>query len=258
MASDTDLMFESWKTLLKSFKKEKKLYEFLLAFGGQSYKALSSLKKKPLGSELLRKIYLEEDPLALVLKAHLIIEIVLDEIIRKKFRYGNVLLKRKDVSFSLKKDILRSKNYLDLNLHSDIRLLNDLRNKYAHDYFYDIADFDMSKFYYCDRLYDGVPTKRAKTKRLINLKTFQFFVLVYLLTRLTKKFPFIADIKIKKIQQAFYKDPFEKFRDELYELLKGTGYELRIEIRKRKKFRKKKAKSKESSAIKRKYKKKRA
>lgn len=250
MASDTDLMFESWKTLLRSFKKEKKLYEFLLTYGGQSYKSLSSLKKKPLGSELLRKIHLEEDPLALVLKAHLIIEIVLDEIIRKKFRHGSILLKRKDVSFSLKKDILRSKNYLDLNLHSDIHLLNDLRNKYAHDYFYDLAEFDMNKFYYCNGLYDGVFADKARTRRLLNLKTFQFLILFFLLARLTKKFPFIADIKIKKMKQAFYKDPFEKFRDELYGLLKGTDYGLRIEIRKRKKLQKEKAKSKENNMAK--------
>ncbi len=70
-----------------------------------------------------------------------------------------MIVDRRDFTFSLKLDILRSKNYLDEKLYSDVILLNKLRNKFAHNLFYDLSDFDMSKFYYCDELYDRVRTK---------------------------------------------------------------------------------------------------
>ncbi|MCX9026333.1 MAG: hypothetical protein OIN85_09600 [Candidatus Methanoperedens sp.] len=158
---------------------------------------IKTTHEKPLGSEFLRKIYDEIDPLSLIVKAHLFVENFLDEIIRIKFRNSQLILDRRDFTFSLKLDILRSKNYLDEKLYSDIMLLNKLRNKFAHDLFYDISDFDMSKFYYCDGFYDKVKTNSKEAKRVLNIHILRI-VLCQLLFRLTKKYPFISDIKIKK------------------------------------------------------------
>lgn len=189
--------FEIIIDALSMYESKDKLFEFIeQQRKSQREFTFQQAHKEPLGSEFLRRIWDEVDPLSLVLKTHLIIENFLEEIIYNKFRYSKVLFDRGDFSFSIKVDILRAKNYLDEKLYSDIRLINNLRNKFAHDFFYDIADFDMSRFHYCDRLND-YNIKDVEVKRVVNIYVLRF-VLYRLLERLTSKYPFIGKLDVKK------------------------------------------------------------
>lgn len=172
MMSDNYEFFEIWKTFLKSHDSEDTLIKSMEIQESGSRELIElTIIKGPLGSEFLRKIYDETDPLSLVIKAHLFVENFLNEIIREKFRNSELIPERKDFIFSLKLDILRSKNCLDEKLYLDISKLNNLRNKFVHDLFYDISNFDMSTFYYCDGLYNRVPIKSKESKRVINIHT---------------------------------------------------------------------------------------
>lgn len=198
MMSDIYEFFEFHKDFLGSHLNDDELIDSIKKSDSQEREFyFKTTLQEPLGSEFLRKIYDETDPLSLVVKAHLFIENFLDEIIRKKFRNSQVILNKQDFTFSLKLDVLKSKNYLDEKLYSDILLLNRLRNKFAHNLFYDLADFDISKFYYCDELYGRVKTNTREAKRVLNLHMLRL-ILYHLLIRLTKKYSFISDIKIKK------------------------------------------------------------
>jgi hypothetical protein len=150
--------------------------------------------EEPLGSHFLQYVANEKDPLSLTLKAHLYVENFLEEVLKKKFRNSSILLNNRDFTFALKVDVLRAKNYLDEKLYRDIRLLNRLRNKFAHDLSFDIATFDMSQFCYCEDLYQRVKTKSQEAKRLVNVSIFRH-ILIELLFRLTQRHEFIADIK---------------------------------------------------------------
>ncbi len=147
-----------------------------------------------LSSHFLQFIGNEKDPLSLTLKAHLYIENFLEEILKRKFKSSALLLKNRDFTFSLKLDTLRAKNYLDEKLYKDVRLLNKLRNKFAHDLFFDISTFDMSQFYYCEDLYRRVIVKSREAKRLVNVSIFRS-ILWQLFLRLIKKHEFVVDIK---------------------------------------------------------------
>lgn len=157
----------------------------------------SRLHKKPLGSEFIRFIVGERDPMTLTLKAHLFVERFLEEIVRRKFPHYKMLLEESPLSFRDKARVLRAKNYIDEKLYRDIILLNQLRNSYAHRLTYDIAEFDVSQFYYCDDLYERVQTSTTTGRRWVNLYTLTL-VLYQLLMRLTRKHPYIA--KIAKIE----------------------------------------------------------
>jgi hypothetical protein len=174
---------------MASWKTEKELVRYL-----KQDINLGNLIEGPLGSHFLKHVAQERDVLNLTLKAHLYIENFLEEILKRKFMHGAILLNNRDVTFSLKLDILRAKNYLDEKLYHDIRLINRLRNKFAHELTFDIGSFDMSQFSYCEGLYQDVRTKKAETRRLVNIHIFKH-VLLYLLLRLTEEHEFIAEIK---------------------------------------------------------------
>ncbi|MDH4230694.1 MAG: hypothetical protein OEW04_01540 [Nitrospirota bacterium] len=153
------------------------------------------LFEKPLGSDMLRMLNREKEPLNIILNAHLFIENFLDVIIQRKFKHSQLLLQNSAFTFSMKVDVLRAKNYLDDKLYNDIKLLNRLRNKYAHDLYYDLDDFEIAALSYCEDFTKHVkpPTKAARVAaKIYMLKV----VLYYLLLRLTNRYPFIGGIEL--------------------------------------------------------------
>jgi hypothetical protein len=156
---------------------------------------LKETKKQPLGAEFIRRLFSSDDALSFVITSHLFIETFINEIIRKKFSKSFLILNKREFSFSLKLDLLKSKNYFDDNLYLDLQLINTLRNKFAHNLNYDIAIFDASKFTYCDRSYEFLTPNSKVVKRKVNLFILRL-VLYNLLLKLTDKYPFIGKITI--------------------------------------------------------------
>lgn len=148
-----------------------------------------------LGSQLIMHLQNEATPLSLVLRAQLYLERMVEEIISKKFRHSEVILKNRSFTAAHKVDIVRARNLLDATAHNDIALINSLRNKFAHDLAFNIGAFDMSRFSYCggmNRVYEKF--RGAEVKETINTYLFKNVVL-FLLMRLTARHEYLGDLK---------------------------------------------------------------
>jgi hypothetical protein len=146
-----------------------------------------------LGSEFMKHIYDDKNPMSLTLKSHLFIENFLDEIIRKKFKKPEILFKRREITFSVKNDLLYANNYLTEDLYNDITRINSLRNKFAHNLLFDIADYDITKLKYMESI-KNIKAINIETKRVVNTYYLRL-AYYYLIVRLTKKYQFLSDIR---------------------------------------------------------------
>src|SRR5436309_1713985 len=95
--------------VLEDFATEAELHDWLKA----GTRKPPGTRKGPLGSDLLRHLYERTDALTLVVRAHLYVERLLDEILTRKLKNALVLLENRDFTFSMKVDVLRAANYLD-------------------------------------------------------------------------------------------------------------------------------------------------
>lgn len=184
------------------------------------------LYKDKLGSHFLGLVHTEEDPLVLALKSHLFVEAFIDDIIKSKFRYPKAILGNRDFTFSMKVSVLYSRNYLSEDLYKDILLLNNLRNKYAHNLSFNIAEFDVSRFKYCDTL-ANLETRNNEIRELVNIKVFRW-VAFCLLMRLTEKFPFLENISKPRVRKIV---PRSKHihGGRKYEKLLGKDFDAQLE-----------------------------
>jgi hypothetical protein len=178
-----------------SHKKDKEEFLKLIKKFTNNYKNSYGKKafKDKLGGKFLKAIWEERDTGTLVIKSNLFIENFVNEIIQKKFRYHELI---KDFSLNDKLKIMQSKNYLGENLYSDLILLNRLRNKFAHNLFFKMADFDVSGFYYCAEAND-IKCVDLKVKEAVNTFILRN-VLMMILSRLTQKHVAIVDVKVPK------------------------------------------------------------
>ena len=87
-----------------------------------------------------------------------------------------------------------SKNYLTDKLFRTIKLLNTIRNKYAHNLKYDISNFDFSQFPYYEDIYLSLKTKNIDVKKEAHIFVLKH-IIFNLLINLTKKHPYISELK---------------------------------------------------------------
>lgn len=193
--------FLTYDIYFSSLGKEKTEYQFLKNLQILTNASANFVKNNttldPLGSELLRQIYILKEPLSIVITGHLFIESFINHIIETKFKLSHLILENRDFTFNLKIEILKSKNYLDDKIYFDIKLLNQLRNKFAHNLLYNIADFDMSKFYYFDQVYTLIPLQTKKAKNALNIYLLRNG-LKEIMFNLTSKYPSIGKLTMKK------------------------------------------------------------
>lgn len=132
----------------------------------------------PLDADLVRHLFEQHDPLALVLRGRLYLEEIVDAVIAKKFKHGEVLLQGRSYSFSVKMDLLRAAGYLDQKMYHDLHGVSRLRNSYAHHLSSDISEYDLSVFTDCAGL-KAVTQKfgSAEARQWINLFMFRQIVL---------------------------------------------------------------------------------
>jgi hypothetical protein len=189
MTEDEEL-FEMLAEVLGGFTTEGELVEYLR---GTASLPEGRIRDGPLGSALIRHLYDEPDSLVLTLRAHLYIENFIDTILKRKFKHASIILKNRDFSFSMKLDVLRANNQMDEDLYHDIRLLNRLRNKFAHELHFAFHSFAFGQFTYCERF--GQVLNRVKGVEARNLLCVFIFrhVAMEMLFRLTKRHKYIAE-----------------------------------------------------------------
>ena len=103
----------------------------------------------PLDADLVHHLYVQHDPLGLVLRGRLYLEEALDAVIAKRFKHSEVLLQGRSYSFSLKMDLLRAAGYLDEKTYRDLALISRLRNSFAHHLSSEIGGCDLSTLSDC-------------------------------------------------------------------------------------------------------------
>lgn len=221
-------MIHYWKLgLFEYHKDENGLFNHLLQYG-INWDDTSSLIKARLGAELIRNIYLEKEPISIVLKSHLLFENFLNNVLTE----NNI--RPRDLSFFSKITLLKNRKIVKKDIFNDLRLLNILRNEYSHNYYFDIGSFDISQFSICKGLYQGLPLRRKKTKAVFNLKTLQYFVIYNILGRLSYDFPYLIKIKAKKTPHALFFDDIGENLGKIialaYRQVEGTKVGLKIEV----------------------------
>ncbi len=99
-------------------------------------------KTKIMGTAFLKDIIEIKDLRLLILLSHLYFENFIDEIIRKRLDSSSKIL---DFSFIIKLEILHASKIVDDFLYSELRFINNLRNKYAHTLYFDILSYNFDK-----------------------------------------------------------------------------------------------------------------
>ncbi|MFX0200908.1 MAG: hypothetical protein ACFFCW_32720 [Candidatus Hodarchaeota archaeon] len=88
---------------------------------------------KDLTFQYLNTLRYHEEEVGLILKGHLLIEYVLNEIIRKRFKCpGPILKDQRAYTFSVKLQMVYSAGYLPIFLFKNIKRINRIRNQLAH------------------------------------------------------------------------------------------------------------------------------
>lgn len=142
---------EYWLNGIEDLEEED-LYEKLKSQNTDVEAILKQIPGKYYGAELLRVSVCEKNPLNLTIKIHLLIENFLN-VIFAELKYPINKRKGFELSFSEKVNFLNKKKLLPEKLFNDLRLLNNLRNLYAHSYFFEIGNFPMNKFSIANNLY---------------------------------------------------------------------------------------------------------
>lgn len=164
-----------------------------------SYKE-SFFKKDPksLNTVIVKKIFTEKDSLSLILKGHLYIEVLLNDIIETDTRCQHKTLKRMyellDSTFYNKIAFLREQDLLEDILYSDIDALNRYRNKFAHNFEFNICSLTIFDDF---SLFKEIQVKQ-KRKKIENEALFRYairYAYMYTFDRLYKKFDFLLALK---------------------------------------------------------------
>ncbi len=126
-------------------------------------------KSKALSTNFYKKIFSIENELNLVLVSHLYLERVLNEILHKNLN-GFETLERKGILNSFYKKIvfLRSERITPDSILNDLLIFNQLRNRYAHELNYNLAEFDIFQFSFLKKHSKSFDIKRKSSKRTLN------------------------------------------------------------------------------------------
>ncbi|QIK53903.1 hypothetical protein G7051_05935 [Dysgonomonas sp. HDW5B] len=168
--------------------------------------ALFRKDPKMLDSIALKKVFLEQDSLSLILKGHLYIEVLLNDIIETDPECEHKTLRKMyellDSTFFNKLTFLGTKGLLDDDLYKDIDAINRYRNKFAHNFEFCICDLSLFDDI---SLFTGKQIKQKRNK-LENEALFRFairFAFMYTFDRLYQKFNYLLAIK-KEHKRAHY------------------------------------------------------
>ncbi len=121
----------------------------------------------------LRELFKENHPRELIIESHLLIENILDELIKHNFKNSKNLI---EFGFIKKLEIAHSSELINTSDYSDIVLLNKLRNKFAHDFFFNYMDFSFNKFT-SFRWISDLDSSNKKLKQQFYLLTLKIIIL---------------------------------------------------------------------------------
>jgi len=96
--------------------------------------------------QVMEQLVFDDGAISPILKGHLFVERVLEELIEEKLSHPAAILKRGRLSFELKVDLARALGALSENHVSAFKALNNVRNNYAHDGAYQVTFEELNSF----------------------------------------------------------------------------------------------------------------
>ena len=150
------LMFEAFSRVQPS-----KL-EQVLEFSLQDY---LPRKSKALTTNLMKDITSVNEPRLLVLTGHLYFDYILEKMLDNE---SHSLNKQQRESFHAKLEFLNARNKFDHQTYMGLKVINKLRNSFAHDIFYDLTTWDPTSVPFVQQYNLRVP-KRKDLLRTFNM-----------------------------------------------------------------------------------------
>ena len=86
-----------------------------------------------LDQKVMEQLVFDDSAISPILKGHLFVERVLEELISDKLSHPNAIMRRGRMSFDLKVDLARALGVLSEKHVSAFKALNNIRNDFAHD-----------------------------------------------------------------------------------------------------------------------------
>lgn len=123
----------------------------------ESYQDLFPKKSKTLITNLLKDISLTSEPRLLVIIGHLYFDYILEKILERE---AIPLSQRKRESFYAKLEIIYKRELLEDSTYESLRAINQLRNRFAHDIFFDIVHWDAKTIPYVSYYQLRIPKRR--------------------------------------------------------------------------------------------------
>jgi hypothetical protein len=112
-----------------------------------------------------------DDEIALIITIHLYTEYWINRLIEKRSLTGKEILNDHRIySFTVKLNLIFNMELIPKDLFSNIKHLNNLRNKYSHEINYNCADFNFSKFKNPDPTFSFIDSQIAVREGRIKLK----------------------------------------------------------------------------------------
>jgi hypothetical protein len=116
---------------------------------------------KSLTTNLIKDLFSLEDPLLLVLTVHL----YFDRIVALACRHAGLSRRVQTSTFANRLDKLQQLGPLPSSLALSLRALNRLRNAFAHNLLFDLADWDPRSFTFVGTAYKREPKRRASRRQ---------------------------------------------------------------------------------------------
>jgi hypothetical protein len=141
----------------------------------------SPRNSKALTTNLVKDINSVNEPRLLVLTGHLYFDYILEKMLDRE---TNNLTPRQKESFYAKLEFLNDRGRFDSQTYQCLTAINKLRNSFAHDIFYDLAEWKPTVIPYVQRYYLRAP-KRKSLLRAFNiiLLRLSFFAMLDMLTQ---------------------------------------------------------------------------
>lgn len=101
-----------------------------------------------IGIKMMEAINKTDEPISLTILCHLYSEYWINRIIEEKSPTAKEILDNRNFTFSIKLALVYNMGFITEIIYSNIKTLNNLRNKIAHQLDYDIKNFDFNQFQY--------------------------------------------------------------------------------------------------------------
>jgi hypothetical protein len=101
-----------------------------------------------IGIKMMGDINNTNDPISLTILCHLYSEYWINQIIEEKSPTAKEILDNRNFTFSIKLVLVYNMGFITEVIYSNIKILNNLRNKIAHQLDYDLNNFDFNQFKY--------------------------------------------------------------------------------------------------------------